>query len=159
MEKLGYTKLQLALEALGALLILATVLFVAIKWSGLPDRIPSHYNASGEIDAWGGRGQILILPVVSVVLYALMTVVSFFPRLWNLPVKVTENNRLAIYALTKQMVLILKVEITALFLYMTVYMARATPLPNAFVPVFLLVLFLTIAYFLTKIVRVGKALA
>ena len=66
-------------------------------WGNIPDKIPSHYNAAGVVDSYGGKGSILIMPIVGAGLYIMMTVVSFFPSVWNTPVKITEKNYLFVY--------------------------------------------------------------
>lgn len=41
-------------------LIVATLLFAI-----LPERIPMHWNMAGEIDGWGGRWTVFIIPVLT----------------------------------------------------------------------------------------------
>lgn len=46
-------------------LILGPILF----WGRLPDQIPGHYNGAGEIDRWGDKWELLLLPVFGVLMY------------------------------------------------------------------------------------------
>lgn len=48
------------LEALSLMLTIGTTLYLAAGWDSFPDRIPAHYNAAGEIDRWGTKGEIFI---------------------------------------------------------------------------------------------------
>lgn len=34
----------------------------------LPQKIPAHYNLAGEVDRWGSRQEILIIPILTMVL-------------------------------------------------------------------------------------------
>ncbi|MEA4821717.1 MAG: DUF1648 domain-containing protein, partial [Erysipelotrichales bacterium] len=54
---------------------LVTIIF----WFFLPDSIPAHYNALGEIDRWGSKYEMIIIPIASLVMYGfflLMTKVT-----------------------------------------------------------------------------------
>jgi len=153
--RLGYTRLQLTLEVLSAFLLLAMLFFLLFSWSSLPDRIPVHFNGAGEIDRWGGKGSIIILPAASVLMYAMLTVISFFPQAWNMPVRMTEQNKWALLGLTKSMLLFMKAEILALFLYLTYSTAKAEPLSPALLPVVLALVFGTIGFFILRMLRLN----
>ena len=61
-------------------ILLAGVVYVAVRYAQLPAEIPTHYNAFGEIDGWGSRGTLWITPVIGILCDALMLAVSFFPQ-------------------------------------------------------------------------------
>ena len=89
--------------------------FVAAWWLAatvipmLPAIIPSHFNWSGAADGTGPKAALWALPVVVTVLYAGLTGAGFMPRTWmNYPVKITDRNRDAVYALNREMVPALK---------------------------------------------------
>lgn len=44
------------------LLLAAMLVLLATTWSVAPDRIPTHWNAAGEVDGWGTRVTGLLLP-------------------------------------------------------------------------------------------------
>ena len=46
----------------------------------LPDQIPAHFNAGGNVTRWGSRNEMLILPLIGFLLSALMV---FIPRKWQ----------------------------------------------------------------------------
>lgn len=63
-------------------------------YPSLPDRIPSHFNLQGLPDAWGGKGSLLIYPLLGAFIYILLTIMNILlavmkdPRgLINLPQK------------------------------------------------------------------------
>lgn len=64
-------------------ILLAGIVYVAVRYAQLPAEIPSHYNFYGEIDGYGSRGTLWIMPVVGILCDALMLAVSFFPQTWN----------------------------------------------------------------------------
>lgn len=62
-------------------LALVVSMFVgsALCWSSAPDRVPMHWNASGEIDRWGGKLEgLFLLPAITLGLYFLLRLI---PRL------------------------------------------------------------------------------
>ena len=63
----------------GVLAILAAGVFTAVVYSRLPERMPTHWNFSGEVDGWSSRlvGAIM-LPLVGLGIFALLQV---FPRI------------------------------------------------------------------------------
>ena len=154
--KLKYTKFQIALETVGLLLLVGMIVFVYTQWNQVPQQVPMHYNAMGEIDSWGSKYGILFLPAISILLYAFITVVSFFPQIWNVPVQVTDENKETVYLSTKDLLIFIKVEILASFFYVNYHTITAQPLPIAYLPVFMIVIFGTIIFFVRRIIRLGK---
>ncbi|MEN6407071.1 MAG: DUF1648 domain-containing protein [Thermoguttaceae bacterium] len=58
------------------ILLAAMFLMSAAAWSVVPDRIPVHWNAHGQIDGYGGKWEgLLLLPTIVVGLYLLMLAV------------------------------------------------------------------------------------
>lgn len=56
-----------------AALIAAMWIFSAAVWRTLPDRLPMHWNAAGEIDRYGGRLEgALFVPVLATVVWLVM---------------------------------------------------------------------------------------
>ena len=84
--KIPFTKLQLYLEFLGAVLLIALFVFLFINWGSLPDQIPTHYNFAGEADKWGGKASIWLLPGSALFCYLLIGLVNVIPvKYWNMP--------------------------------------------------------------------------
>ena len=154
--KLKYTKFQIVLETIGLILIVGMIIFVYTQWDQIPQQVPMHYNAMGEIDSWGSKYEILFLPAISILLYVFITAVSFFPQIWNVPVRITDENKEAVYLSSKDLLIIMKVEILASFFYINYHTVTAQPLPIAFLPVFMIVIFGTIIFFVRRIIRLGK---
>ena len=63
------------LQALIVLLLIAIFAIPAFYFGQLPEEIPSHYNASGEVDDYSGKSMIWFLPVIGLVLGALIWLV------------------------------------------------------------------------------------
>jgi uncharacterized membrane protein len=65
---------------LSQLLVIAAMFVVAaLLWSGAPDRIPVHWNLSGDVDGYGGKfAGLLLLPLVALGVYAFLLVLPRF---------------------------------------------------------------------------------
>ena len=60
------------------LLLAAMLVLLATTWPVAPDRIPTHWNAAGEVDGWGTRFTGLLLPPLFAL--GLYLVFLFAPR-------------------------------------------------------------------------------
>jgi len=154
--KFKYTKYQIVMEIAALLLVLGEIIFVCVQWRLLPEKIPGHFNALGEIDRWGSKNEIIMLPILCGFLYIMLTIFTFLPKTWSLPVKVTKDNKEAIYSNTRGLLISVKAESIGMFLYMTYYIAKSQPLSGWFLPVFLFVIFGTIIYYMKKFSKEDK---
>ena len=150
-----HSQLEIILEAISAAGILALIILVIISWPELPDKIPSHFGASGTPDAWGSKTSVWFLTGTGVGLYALLTIVSRFPHTFNFLWAITEENAERQYQIARTMVGGLKAEIIWLFVYMEfgmiqVAMGKTDGLGVIFVPITLVVVFGTIFLCLLK---------
>lgn len=106
-------RLLAALATLGALLLLGAVPAV---WSRLPDRVPTHFGFTGQPDAWGARGTLLLLPLIGWVMYLSLLALTRVPHLYNYPVAITPENAETQYRLARRLVLALAAVVVWLFL-------------------------------------------
>jgi len=150
-----------------AIALAAIAVLWAITWRALdgpiplPGRIPTHFNAAGEPNAWGPPGTLWLLPAVGAGLYLSISLVASFPAAFNFPVRVTPRNRPRLEALTLQMISCLKAELAGLFLtiqWMIIESARSgrSSLSPLIVPVFLVAVFANIGWHVVAIVRTSR---
>ncbi len=151
--KLKHTKLQITVEFITVILLFLIWLYLILSWNTIPDKIPGHYNAQGVVDRWGNKNEILLIPIVSVALYILLTIVSFFPSAWNVPVKITDHNGEFTYTNLKTMLIILKMEVIATFAYISYCNIKIQSLGAWFLPLELTIIFVTITYYIIKVSR------
>lgn len=141
------------MNRLSLLVLLGTTVCLAVCWHRIPTLVPMHFNAAGEIDRWGSRAELLVLPVISWLMYGLLTAVERFPGIWNTGVKITEENRERVYGLLGHLLSTLKLLIIVLFAWITLWCTLARPLPGWFLPVVLVVLFGDMIYWLARVIR------
>lgn len=113
---------QRVLGILSPVLLLGAIVLVLIRWPHLPAQIPTHFNATGEIDGYGGRGTLLIMPVVGLVMDALLALSFRFPKSWNAGVKITLYNRVRVYRILRDMMAETRLGMAILFAGISIYL-------------------------------------
>ena len=149
---------------LGMLVVLYYITWSALSGPDpLPDRIPTHFDISGNPNAWGSPRMLMLLPVIATGLYLLMTILgSIRTARYNLPVRVTAVNLPSIQARTAEMVSWLKLEFLCLMTYVQWTIIRAARshefrFSPAMIPIFLVIVFATAGWHLVAILRGAKA--
>ena len=122
----------------------------------LPSKIPAHYNGAGEDDRWGSKNEIFFVLIINVFLYGLMTIFTFIPSAWNIPTKVTEKNKEAVYKDMRNLIVLMKFEIVVSFSYMAVTSLKGINLGAWFTPVVIIGILGTIIYYPVKVIKMGK---
>lgn len=144
---------DLALNLLCLTLLIGVTLYILLGWNTFPERIPGHYNALGEVDRWGNRGELLFLPILSWILYGLITLVEQFPQAWNTGIAVTPENAESVYRILRTLIGLTKLTMLAAFTFLTVNTSLGDALPVWYLLVFLLVLFGVIGCSIFRLVR------
>jgi uncharacterized membrane protein len=58
--------------------ILAPVIFILIRWNDFPEKVPMHWNAAGEVDDYGRKASVFMVPGIALAIYLLLL---FIPRI------------------------------------------------------------------------------
>ena len=163
MEKRPKINLELAgadkaLEIVGALSVFAIWGLTIINYNSLPDIIPKHYNIAGEADSFGGKESILILPVISTVIFAGLTILNKFPHIFNYQTVITKENALRQYTNAARLIRYLKFIVVVIFGFIefkTIQIAngQANGLGTWFLLFTAGVVFIPLIYFSVKMVR------
>lgn len=154
--KVKKSKYNIAVEIICLALLIGVLIYLLISWNSIPDKIPGHYNAMGEIDRMGNKLELFVIPIISWILYLGITLLQKFPEAWNTGVKVTEENKERVYRVLFDMISTVKLIMVAVFVYLTINSARAISLSVWFLPVFLILMFGSIVLFIIKLFKVSK---
>ncbi len=154
--KIENTKADRILDIIGWILLIGTLAYLILGWSSFPNQIPMHYNGAGEIDRWGGKGEIIVIEVVMWILYLGIGLVEKYPQIWNTGVEVTPQNREKVYRILKYMLKTLKTLTALIFAYLIVNSLQGTPLPGWFTPVTLILVFGDMAFWMVLLYRIRK---
>jgi uncharacterized membrane protein len=155
------TRTDLVFDRLGWLLIAATWIFAFYHYPSLPEIIPTHYNFTGEANAFGNKIFIFTLPLIASIVYTAMTVMTKYPRTFNYPVKITPENALRQYTLAAKMIRYLKLIIVIIFCYLiltTTFYPQGSSLPGNkwFLPMSLVFIFIPLIVYIIYSVRQKK---
>ena len=142
------------MEYICRILLIGTLIYLIVRWNTIPDQIPIHYNAAGDIDGWGGKGMVWLLVVISWGLYLGITFVGRFPELWNTGVKITKKNKEKVYRLIKYLIGTSKLILISVFTLLIVFSTLAKPLPLWFAGIYLTILIADMAFWLIRIFMV-----
>ena len=89
-----YTLFQNVLEKLTILLLLAAVVWIALRYGKLPDEIPTHFDYRGNMDGYGSKNTVWIIYGLAFLLSAgMLAAARLMPmnsRMVNLPWRVPE---------------------------------------------------------------------
>ena len=151
------TRFETFLDAVGIISYITLIVYLLAQYGALPDSVPGHYNAAGEVDRWGSKTELFILPIVAAVLWVPMTILEKYPHTYNY-LNLREDNFEAQYKNGKLMMNVLKNEIVLLFSWITyqnirVAIGESEGLGAAFLPVFLAVIFGSLFIFMFRMLR------
>lgn len=87
------------------LLLIVIWSFTAMKYAGLPDVIPTHFDCNGKIDGQSGKAAIWALPCVATFISILFWWVSKNPgsSLLNVPKSFREKEKIGVYIFLLQL--------------------------------------------------------
>lgn len=147
---------QRIMHILTGLVFIAMWVYIILVWGDLPDRIPTHYSFAGEVDGWGSKASILLLPVIGTVMLPLLIAVEFFPQTWNTGVQVTPLNQAFVYRTLKNMLATLELAIVLTFGIVDYFILQGVNMPVWILPVMLLLIMGPIVFFLIRLVNGSK---
>ncbi len=57
-------------------IVLLPFIYLAYVWNDLPDKVPLHWNISGEIDRYGNKAELILIPILlSLLTYLIFLIV------------------------------------------------------------------------------------
>lgn len=156
--KIELTVTDKAVEIICWLALLTIWALVISSYSNLHDTIPTHYNGVGNADGFGGKTNILILPLIASILFVGMTILNKFPYIFNYPAKITVENAFRQYTNATRMLRYMKLILVMFFgliAFKTIQGANGQSfgLGVWFLPLTMGLIFIPLIYFITKSFR------
>ncbi len=147
-----------AIEGIGLIAIFILVLLPLYYFSELPDEIPRHFDHKGDPTALSSKNIIWLFPTIGTVMYIALAWLTRVPHLYNYPKPITADNARRQYRNATRLVRMLNTVIVSLFAYIQFViiqtaLGETSGLGAWFLPVFLLMVFAPIGWFLFKSVR------
>ena len=152
---LELTTTDKAFELIGWLSIIAVWVLAITNYNNLPDTIPVHFNETGQADGFGGKVNILTLPLIATILFVGLTILNRFPHIFNYPTRITKENALMQYTNATRLIRYLKLTVVFIFgliAFQTIQHAngKTDGLGLWFLPLTLALIFIPLLYFVTK---------
>ncbi|WP_378186990.1 DUF1648 domain-containing protein [Aquimarina sp. W85] len=147
------------LEILSLLVLLIIWVVPLIFYIDLPETIPIHYNSAGKVDEFGHKRNIFLGPSLALLLYIGVMLLSKKLHLFNKTPTYEKKDVLKDYTIAIRLIRVIQliVEVVlALVVLRTLQSAMGVfkDLGVWFLPVVLGLLFITLAYFLIKSIKV-----
>lgn len=152
--KVRNNKFDYIMEAVCLILLIGLTLYLSINWGNIPNKIPAHYDLAGNIDRWGKKAEILIVPIMSWFLYLMITALEQVPMIWNTGVQVTEENKRRVYRVLKYMIKSMKLLMVAAFSYLTFNSISGKPLSGWFTLISLGIIFGDLFFWIWRLFKV-----
>lgn len=155
--KLSKSRLAKVLDIVTLGVFLAGVIYLILQFPGLPDRVPGHYDATGNVDRLGSKMELWLLPVIAAALWIGMAFLEKYPHTFNY-MNLREDNIEAQYRNGMLMLNVLKNESVLLFSYLSyqgvrIALGEADGLGVYFMPIFLGVIFGSMIIFIIRMFR------
>lgn len=112
-----YSLPAVVLGIAGVLVLVATMVLILVTYASLPVQIPTHFDYSGNPDAYGSRSSLWFLFAIDALVFTLIAVTAHFPRYWNIPIQVYEHNVWAICNATRIFLYVMNLLMALLFGY------------------------------------------
>ena len=112
------TKMEWLADGLGYVSLAIMLAILLMQWDSLPEQVPAHFGANGEVDRWGSKWELLILPGIVIALNIFLKIFEKFPQVHNYPERLNESNVVAFYTNSRQAINYMKNIINLLFAYL-----------------------------------------
>ena len=90
-------------DMIGFITFFGSIILVIFVWGKLPDEIPAHFNFKGEVDRWGSKWEIIILPIIGFLTVLFMQFFEKHPEWHNYPKRFNESNARDFYLVSRRL--------------------------------------------------------
>ncbi|WP_147534414.1 DUF1648 domain-containing protein [Bacillus marasmi] len=152
-----FTPLQKLSTIVSFLLLIGCIVYIIIEWPTLPDKFPGHFNAAGEVDRWGSKTEVWLLPTIGFLLWLPLTILEKYPHIYNY-INFIEQNAEIQYKYARSLLSFMKFFIAFSFCYISVQsiqIAKGSEFGLGVweLPIFFGAIFGSIAVYLFKVIR------
>lgn len=102
--KIPRTKSEWIWDFIGYSFFIGSIMMLVIIWGKLPQEVPAHFNAVGEVDRWGSKWELIILPMIAAFLALMMQVFERYPEWHNYPERFNELNAAQFYLHSRKLI-------------------------------------------------------
>ena len=155
--KLSFSRFDIVINIACLALIVGSVINLIVAWNTLPDQFPAQYDFAGNVTRWGGKGELIAMPVIAWVSYLLLSIIERFPQIWNTGVKVTEANKERVYRTMKSFLSVTKLILVAPFVLILLNTTLSDVLHGWWI-VYIILTVVSIVFFFVKLIRASRTI-
>ncbi len=142
------------------LIMMICLLYVNWNYASLPERIPIHFDFTGNIDGYGPKSFLLIFSLLMMLTISGILWLAFYPERFNYPKMITDKNRMAQYQNGSNLLLWTALSCSVLLLLIDMQMIHIAKglAPNdymAMIIINMILMMLGIAYFVRRSFQLG----
>ena len=98
------TRIDYLIDALSIILLTGLWVYCFMAYSGMPETVPTHFDLKGNVDGFGSRLSVFLMPAIATILFVGMYVLNRYPHIFNYPVKLTPENAASQYQLATRFI-------------------------------------------------------
>ncbi len=133
------------------LAIIASLVLIILRYSQLPDRIPTNFDFSGNVTGYGSKGMLWVLPVLNLLIFVPMAAAELFPGAWNTGVNKRSRNYALSLRLSGILLTIVKTASVLFISALTIIVTLGLKLPPWLTILFVLVLAGTMIWYFVRL--------
>lgn len=138
-NKVKYTTLQKIIETIGIVITIVYVIYFVTSFESLPNKLPA-----------------LLMPISGIIMYILISILQKYPTIWNVPVSTTPENEHQIYSILKTVIILIKVQMIAIFASISYYSLNSRNIPVYMNILYIGIPTVTMIITLIKVFRIEK---
>lgn len=112
--------LEKFLDASTLIIVVASAIVAIYFYGSLPDTIPTHMDINGNIDGYGNKATVFIIPMILFPTAITLWWLKRYPKLFNYPVKITAENEDIQYSMARTFVSVINLLTALLLLFIEV---------------------------------------
>ncbi|WP_019166325.1 DUF1648 domain-containing protein [Staphylococcus delphini] len=62
---------------------LISIVLLVLFYTQLPAQVGTHLNFNGDVDAWGSKSQLWIVPIIFLVIWAFLSLLLHYAPIWE----------------------------------------------------------------------------
>lgn len=105
------------IEIINYFLLILFWVITSLVYKHLPNKIPTHYNGFGEVDAYGDKTTIFLLPLIATVLFLIVSISAKNPHTFKYSITITEQNAEGQYKNAMRFMQLIKLFMLLVFIF------------------------------------------
>ena len=136
------------LTCVSGVFLLGMTVYTVIRYGSLPAKIPTHFDGAGVADGFGHKSTLVMLLFLAWMPFGLLTLVAFFPDVWNVPKRSPRT-----LAAAADMIAVMKLVTVLMFCWMILCSVQGWNLGSWFLPVTMVGMFAPLVHLIIASVR------